>query len=55
MYVHVIYLFLDQTQCHIKGNARGAVAPGPAVFWGRGGGNWWEWTHLYALHTTEIW
>jgi len=27
-------------QCRIKGGARGAAAPGPAVFWAR---NWWEW------------
>ena len=28
------------SQCRIKGDARGALAPGPAVL---GACNWWEW------------
>ena len=36
--------------CHIKGSARGAAAPGPAVFGAR---NWWEWK-MFVLFITGV-
>jgi len=37
-------------QCRIKGGAKGAATPGPAILGAR---NWWEWKNFYVLYITE--